>query len=381
MIAFVSDKVWFPENEYPVEGSIIVDEITGKIVDAGTNVKIPEGNVVKQYRDVYVTPGLIDCHTHMGLMGPGGDPIADFNEPFSPVSPQLRAVDATDYLCTDFQKAVEAGVTSVAVLPGCYCVVGGQACAMWTWGNTYSDRIISESIGMKCALGIRPRMAADASNISPKTKMAIIAMLRESLNRGCEYRKNLSHSYRNLADEAWESVLSGKTPLRVHAHRATEIEKAIKIADEYGIRLVIEHGSEALMLKDEFLKKNIPIVVTNTYFRAPQTREETHITAQLPGDLIKAGLTVAISTNYPEITILSLIQLAGLCMKYGISYKQAMDSITINPAEIMGIQTITGSIETGKSADIVFWNKDPFTWDAKAIGVMIRGRFAPGREL
>jgi len=381
MLAFVSNKVWFPKNEYPVSGSVIVDEITGKIIDAGTNVKIPADAVVKQLGDIYITPGLIDCHTHMGLTGPGGDPVTDFNEPFDPVSPQLRAVDATDYLCADFERAVEGGVTSVAILPGCYCVVGGQACAMWTWGRTYSDRIISENIGMKCAMGIRPRMAADASNISPKTKMAVTAMLRESLNRGCKYRENPSPPYRNLADEAWESVLSGKTPLRVHAHRATEIEKAIKIADEYGIRLVIEHGSESLKLKDELLQRNIPIVVTNTYFRVPQTREETQITPQLPSEMIKAGLTVAISTNYPEITILSLVQLAGLCIKHGISYRQAMDSITVNPAKIMGIQEITGSIEAGKSADLVFWDKDPFEWDAKAVGVMIRGRFAPGREL
>lgn len=380
MLAFVSNKIWFPQNEDPVKGSVVVNDVTGKIVDAGANVKIPAGAIIKKLEDVYVTPGFIDCHTHMGLIGPGGDPITDFNEPFNPVSPQLRAIDATDYLCTDFEKAVEGGVTSVAVLPGCYCVVGGQACAMWTWGATYSDRIICENIGMKCAMGIRPRMAADAANSSPKTKMAIIALLRESLNRGCAYKKE-PPSYRNLADEAWESILTKETPLRVHAYRATDIANAIRLADEYDIRLVLEHGSEALKLKNEIIERNIPIVITNTYFRVPQTREETQITSLLPSKMIKAGLTVAISTNYPEITILSLSQLAGLCLKHGTSYKQAMDSITINPARIMGIQTITGSLEAGKFADIVFWNKDPLVWDAKAIGVMIRGKFVPGKEL
>jgi imidazolonepropionase-like amidohydrolase len=230
---------------------------------------------------------------------------------------------------------------------------------------------------MKCAMGIRPRMAADVANTSPKTKMAIPAMIRESILRAQRAMSTLK-THRDMACEGWLPVLSGNTPLRVHAYRASEMASAIDLADHFRLKLVFEHGSEAIALKDELVQRNIPIVCTNTFYHSPGTREETAVTPKLPAQMMQAGIRVALSTNFPEVAIGTLTQYAGQCLKYGITWKQAIDSITRIPAEIMGLYDETGSIKGGKRADLCIWNGDPLNWRSNIVAVMINGLFIPG---
>jgi imidazolonepropionase-like amidohydrolase len=276
-----------------------------------------------------------------------------------------------------FSDAANSGLSMVAVLPGPYGVVGGQVGAMLTWSPEPDGRILKENIGMKCAMGIRPRMAADAANTSPKTKMAILALIRESILRAQRAIPTLE-TRRDLACEGWAPVINGKAPLRVHAYRASEMASAIDLGDHFGLQLVFEHGAEAIAIKDALVQRDIPVVCTNTFYHVPSTREETAITPDLPAQMIQAGIKVALSTNFPEVAIGALTQYAGQCLKYGITWKQAIDSITRIPAEVMGLDHETGSIKSGKRADLSIWDGNPLDWRSNNVAIMIGGVLAPG---
>jgi imidazolonepropionase-like amidohydrolase len=377
MLALHSNHVLLHEEPFPVPATILICPEDGRIVDLGRDISVPAGVPWKDLEDAYILPGLIDCHTHIGMDGPGGDPVTDRNEPYALNAPQLRAVDAIDFLHVGFSVAAKAGITMVAVLPGSYSVVCGQVGAMVTYSFDRTGYIFKENIGMKCAMGIHPRMAADAANTSPKTKMAILAMIRESILHAQRAIPNLK-THRDIASEGWWPVLNGNLPLRVHVYRACEMASVIDLADHFKLKLVFEHGAEAIALKDELIQRDIPVVCTNTFYHVPSTREETAVTPDLPARMMQAGIRVALSTNFPEVAIGTLTQYAGQCLKYGVTWKQAIDSITRIPAEIMGIYDETGSIKSGKRADISIWNGDPLNWQSNPIAVMINGIFVPG---
>ncbi|MGM9974229.1 MAG: hypothetical protein ACI33K_09320, partial [Clostridiaceae bacterium] len=266
IISIISDHVWIDGTYKPA--TISVDRESGRIIQVinGHTELSDSGSEVLLCKDTYILPGIIDCHTHTSMGGPGGDMNDDVNDPNHFVTPFFRAIDATDIFSEDYYDAEKAGINMVCVLPGSRSVVGGQAGVVLTGGNDPFSRIISENVGMKVALGARPLMYARATSKSPQTKMAVYQMLKESYLEANSFSKK-QEAQRDLGFEGWSTVMEGKAPLRVHCHRADDILKAIKFADEQGLKLVIEHGTEALEVSDEIIKRDIPVVCTNTIYR------------------------------------------------------------------------------------------------------------------
>lgn len=409
-----SEHVWLEDCWEPAV--IVVDTDTGRICEVlRGSASVPCGcNGSRRFgeelllKQTYILPGLIDCHTHAGMAGPGGDRLEDLNDPFHFDTPFFRAVDAADLFSGCFSNAEKAGITTVCVLPGSGCAVGGQAGVITTGSSDPFGRILRENAGMKVALGTQPRKCADLAKVSPQTKMALFAMIRESylrakqasLREGLErnstkgLEKNVAEELRrypardleryparDLALEGWKPVIEGRAPLRAHCHREDDIAKLLLFTKEEGIRLVLEHGSNALFLADELIDGDIPVVCTNTLLRVPQLREEEAISPELPAKLLKRGIRVALSTNFPEAAWDSLIAQAVHCLRNGVPLRTVIESITLVPAQILGIDGETGCITPGKWADLSFWSGDIGSFETKPLGVMTHGELRTEEEL
>ncbi len=373
-VALVSRRIAFPGLEGPGEGAILIDGGSGKILEAGPGVSIPSSATVHDLGDQLVTPGLIDCHSHVGLIESGGGEAGDdANEGAGQLMPGLRALDGVNHLDRVFPLAIEGGVTAVGILPGPANVVGGAGCALWTGGESLEERIIERHVGMKCALGEAPRKAEAPS--SPQTKMAVMALLRQSIADARAHREPKSDERRDLGAEGWNPVFEGRVPIRIHAHRASEIALALALAREFGLALVIEHGTEAVTMAEELVRDRVP-VVCNPFFKSPASREELGIDPHQPARLARAGVLVAVSANHPELPLSSLAHLACLARQHGLSWREALESVTSRPAEILRIADRTGALARGLRADLAIWRQDPLEGFARPSAVWVNGRVA-----
>ena len=174
-------------------GQIIIEE--GKIKSVGKNLKIPEDAQVIDASGLMVTPGFIDGHCHIGMWEEGiGFEGEDGNEDTEPITPQLRAIDAINPMDQGFQDAIEGGVTTAVTGPGSANVIGGTFLAMKTHGRRVDDMVIKNPVAMKIAFGENPKRVYDEQHKSPVTRMAIAALLRETLFEAKQYKEDLDVS-------------------------------------------------------------------------------------------------------------------------------------------------------------------------------------------
>lgn len=316
-----------------------------------------------------VTPGLIDAHSHIGMWEDGlnfeGD---DGNEDTDPCTPQLRAIDAINPMDRSFSEALAAGITTVITGPGSANPIGGQLAAIKTYGKRIDDMIVKSPAAIKIAFGENPKSTYNDKSQTPITRMATASIIRENLQKARDYLNDLEEYNKNpdeeekpeydIKSESLIPVLKGDIPLHAHAHRADDIFTAIRIAKEFGAKLVLVHCTEGHMIADELKSDGYPILLGPilTDRSKPELRNQSETT---PGALSKLGLCTAIITDHPETPEKYLTLCAAMAVKHGMNRYEAMRAITINPAKICGIDTQVGSIEAGKDADIVIWNGDP----------------------
>lgn len=350
-------------------GSILLN-YQGKIEAVGI-IDLPENCEIIDAKGKYVLPGFVDAHTHLGIyeeIYPEGD---DTNEMSEPVTPQLRAVDGINIHDIGFNDALKGGVTTVMIAPGSANVVGGTVCIMKTAGKSFNSRLLKDSAGMKVAFGENPKDVYGSDKKMPYTRMGIAALLRETLVDGQNYSKD-KEAERDLGKDEISRVLRNKMPLRAHAHRADDILTALRIAQEFNLKIIIEHGTEAHLTIDELKERDVPVCMGPLLIsRAKVELKEKSF--KNPGLLQRKGIKVALITDHPETPIDYAILNAILSVKEGMDPKEALKALTINPAEIMGIDNRTGSITPGKDGDIVIWSGDPLNIMSKVDLVMIEG--------
>lgn len=351
------------------------------------DVAIKDGKIAKIGKDLtgddiidgkghFLLPGFIDAHTHLGMWEDSiGFEGSDGNEMTNPITPQLRAIDAINPMDRTFDDARSGGVTSVATGPGSANVMGGSFAAIKTAGNRIDDMIIKDPIAMKIAFGENPKRVYNEQKKSPTTRMAVAAELREFLFQAKNYmekREKDSDQGVDLKYEALIPVFKKEIPLKAHAHRADDIFTAIRIAREFNLDITLEHVTEGHLIVDELVKENLACIVGPSF--GARTKFElinkSFITAV---KLQQAGLKVAIMTDHPVIPLENLNLCAQFCVKEGMDHYEALKAITINPAEIVGIDQRVGSIKAGKDADLVLWDGDPLQVDSRVIFTMIDG--------
>ncbi len=372
---------------YTCEGKIIPNgflRTTGeKIASLGAMEDyMPDGGETIDCTGRTVFPGFIDAHCHIGMwedsLGFEGD---DGNESTNPVTASLRAIDAVNPMDRCFTEAVAGGVTTVLTGPGSANPIGGMWSALKTCGSWVDNMAFVPEIGMKFALGENPKTVYNSKNQTPCTRMATASIIRETLYKAQRYGQELEKARTdktaskpefNMGYEALLPVLNREKKAFFHCHRADDILTALRITKEFSLDTVFVHCTEGYLitsiLKQEHAKIITGPIITDR--SKPELRNQTPANA---GILSKAGLTPAVCTDHPVIPIQYLPLSAGICVKEGLDYDEAILALTRYPAEICGIADRVGSLKEGKDADLCVYSDDPLSVYAKPELVMIDG--------
>lgn len=344
-------------------GQILLDG--DKIAAVGKTVKAPKGASVIDAGGRLVTPGCVEAHCHIGLDNEGmGWEGHDYNEIVDPVTPQLRAIDSINPINEAFPNALRGGVTTAVTGPGSANVIGGTFAAIKLWGKRVDNMIVKSPCAMKCAFGENPkRCYGQGTKKSPMTRMAVAALLRETLFKTQRYMQDKEEGKSPAFDmklEAMIPVLKGEIPLKAHAHRADDILTSIRIANEFGVKITLDHCTDGALIADELAKEGKPAFVGPTLGGKSKIELENK-SFDTPRVLHEAGVPIAIITDAPVIPLQYLPMCAGLAAKAGLPMEAAWHAITIDSATLTGIGDRVGSLEKGKDADVVIWDSDPLT--------------------
>lgn len=382
MIAIKNARVFTMEDETGVleNGTVLIKG--SEICSVGRDLEIPASAKQIDARGNMLFPGFIESHCHMGITeekkGREGD---DCNESVNPLTPYLRAIDAVNPMDAAFHNAVAAGITSAMIGPGSSNVVGGQFAFVKTHGRCIDDMVRLAPAAIKVAFGENPKMNYGMSEKSPYTRMAIASMLREELMTAGNYVAK--HPIRprvgqeeNVSDEfrygCYRDVFSGKIPLKVHAHRADDILTAIRIAEEFGLDITIDHCSEGHLIAPQLARAGFPAIV-GPDLACRNKIEVQNMAFKTAGELERAGVTVAITTDHPVTLIQSLPLCCALAVKEGLSMEEGLKALTISAARICRMDHKVGSITEGKLADLVLFKGHPFETFSKVLFTMIDG--------
>lgn len=357
----------------------------GKITAVGPMSALPVGadGPVIDAAGGHIVPGFVDAHCHLGMFGNGlGFEADDGNESTDPCTPHLRAIDAVNPLDRYFQEAREGGVTTVLTGPGSANPIAGQFAALKTDGRWVDEMILRAPVSMKFALGENPKSVYNERKETPVTRMATAAIIRENLSKALEYMDKQSKAENDpdmdMPDfdaklEALVGVLRGELPVHCHAHRADDIATAVRICREFGLRLVVVHGTEGHLISELLARENIP-VITGPCLTDRCKPELMNQTIENPALLSRAGVKVAICTDHPETPIQYLPLCAAIAVRAGMDEEEALAAITINPAVIAGLEKRVGSLAVGKDADVVVTSRHPLDWKSRVEAVFIGGK-------
>ncbi|WP_458115474.1 amidohydrolase [Arthrobacter sp. D2-10] len=369
--AFINAHVVPIEGE-PFDGTVVMED--GKISALGADVAAPEGADVVDAAGRWLLPGFVDAHVHLGTHEEGegwaGD---DTNEMTDPVTAGVRALDAVNPFDPGFDDALAGGVTAVNINPGSGNPIGGLAVAIHTHGRYIEEMVLRSPSGLKSALGENPKRVYGEKKQTPSTRLGTAMVIRKAFMDAQNYMGKADENARDPKLEALAMVLRREIPWRQHAHRADDIATALRIADEFGYDLVLDHGTEAHLLADVLAERGVPVLIGPLFTTKSKVELRGRSIAN-PGKLAKAGVEISIITDHPVIPINFLVHQATLSVKEGLDPVTALRSITINPAKVLGLAERIGSLEPGKDADIVLWSGDPLDVMQRALTVWIGGK-------
>lgn len=349
----------------------------GRITEIGEHL---QGEDVVDASGCYVTPGLIEAHSHIGMYEEGiqweGDDICE-NEP---VTPEMRAIDAFFPGDRAFDDALTGGVTTMCTGFGSGGVVAGTAVIVENNGSLVADEmVLVPDAAMKCAFGENPRDFGRKGK-QPNTRASVAFLLRECLQKARDYKADKAaaaekgdHFATDLGMEAMVRVIDGEIPIKAHCHRSDDICTVIRICREFGVKATLDHCTDGHLIAEHVAKSGYPAIVGPSFGSRSkyELRNQSFDTAAV---LVAAGVKVAITTDHNVTPQESLNWLAAMCMRNGLSEADAIRCITCNPADILGIAERKGRLKEGLDADIVLWDRHPLDLQAKPRLVYVRGR-------
>ena len=372
-------------------GSILVED--GRITAVGTaaSVRIPKDAQVFDAKGMTVYPGLFDAETNLGLIEVGSDENSnDLVEVSDEIQPHMRVVDAFRAETVRIPVNRINGVTTAIVAPAAQDSVAGQDALIQLYGKDRNQMILSPDIALAMNFegDVRRRGHNLATSKFPSTRMGLATQLRQTFldtqnymaeqaagskpdHKGAPPKKDLKY-------EALIPYLRGEKPVVFGAYESYEVEVAMSIAKEFHLKVILNHVSHAQDILDTIASYHVPVIV-NSIYDAPQANERYDAVFSLPAELQKRGVKIALSSisQGPVGDSRNLPYAAGYAVAFGLPYDEAMKAITLNPAEMFGVGDKFGSLDTGKTANIVIANGDPLDVRTLVQQVFINGIAIP----
>ncbi|MHB1177805.1 MAG: amidohydrolase family protein [Daejeonella sp.] len=366
------------ETVYTVSGSPIRNGVVlvkdGKIENVGAGISIPAG--YKIFETKVLTPGLVDARTLVGVSGSLNIPTdQDQLDKTSPIQPDLRAIDAYNPEENLVKIVRNYGITTIHTGHGVGALVSGQTMIAKTKPGT-AETVVIQPLSM-LAMTLGPSVSSNFT--SPGTKAKQMAMIRTEFIKAQGYQKKPSDKDStkvpgvDLKMDVLVKLLKGEIKALVTANSSTDIMNAIRLAKEFNLKLVINGAAEAYRLVPEIKAAKAEIVLHATMAR--NGGDMVNMNRESASILTAAGIPVSIESGYEAYVPKTRIILfeAGQAMVHGLSFDDALKTITLNPARLLGIENRVGSIEKGKDADLVLYNGDPFEYLTKVCVVIIDG--------
>ncbi|HEX2091018.1 MAG TPA: amidohydrolase family protein [Longimicrobiaceae bacterium] len=365
------------ETVYTMAGAPIRDGVVlirgGRIERVGpaSQVPVPAGYRVLTAR--VVTPGLVDAHSVVGLAGLLGQPHdQDQLDRTDAIQPELRAVDA--YNASDELVAWLRGhgVTTVHTGHGPGALASGQTMVVKTRGDDVGEALVDSATMVAFTLG--PSVASNYR--TPGTRARGVAMLRNEFLKAREYerKRRAGGQAPDLRMEALLDVLERRRPALVTAQRTTEILAALRLAREFGFKLVLDGAAEAYRVTDEIRRADVPVILHPTMVRTSgETENATLETAKILRD---AGIVVALQSGFEGYVPKTRVVLfeAAVAAANGLGVENALRTVTIDAARVIGMERRVGSLEPGKDGDLALFDGDPFEYTTHVCAVVIEGQ-------
>ena len=359
----------------------------GRIVAVGQAVDAPGDATVIDGQGKWVTPGIVDDHSHLGVYpAPGGDALSDGNEATNPVTAHVWAEHSVWPQDAQFPRNLAGGVTTLQVLPGSANLIGGRSVVLKVVPSrtVQGMKFPGAKYGLKMACGENPKRVY--ASRGPSTRMGNVAGYRNAWIGAEAYRRRWDRynanptgdpPQRNLNDETLAEVLRGNIYVHNHCYRADEMAQMIDIAREFGYSIrSFHHGVEAYKIADLLARDSISASIW-----ADWGAFKMEALDGVKGNLAlvhRAGARAIVHSDDPSGSQ-RLNQeaakgiAAGRALGIEIPQEEAIKWLTINPAWALGLQDRIGSLEAGKNADVVLWSHNPFSVYARAEKVWIDG--------
>jgi imidazolonepropionase-like amidohydrolase len=357
----------------------------GKIVRVGKDFPVDPG--VRLLQAESVIPGLVDMHSHAGVFTlPLVPETMDGNETTNPVTPELRALDGLNFSDPDLLAGLAGGVTTIVIRPGSANVVGGMSTAIKLKHAPPEELVLKEPCDLKMTIEYNPVGFYGKKGRSPSTLMTVYHLARQAFIQAQEYElawkdyekrrsagEDIVAPRRDLGKENLLLALRREIPVHVHVCTAAEIMSAVRLADEFNLKLSLAHAPYAYLIVDELALRpgihyNVGPTTLITYYQ--DGLKLKNVAAILAG----AGLPVSLEADTVGRWQANLLYFASVCVRYGMSPVDALKAVTIRGAEGVGLEGRIGSLEAGKDADLVLLNGDPFELTTSVEATVVDGR-------
>jgi imidazolonepropionase-like amidohydrolase len=390
-----------------IENGVLLME-NGKITAAGpaSSVKVPSGATIVDAKGMTVYPGLIDSETNLGLTEVASDQVNnDLVETSEEIFPQMHVYDAfhaeTEHIPIDRFN----GITNAVVAPRGADTMPGQDSFIQLAGRDRDQMILTRDIALAMNFGEAPKRGGRGEGAGggryPSTRMGEISQLHQALIDAQEYMKaradaankpaadtttdaapsgrsgrgGAPSSKFDLKNEALIPYLKGEKPVIIGVEEGHDVEAIMELAQEFHLKIVLSRVTHSQGVLDKIASYHVPVIIGPIY-ELPEAGERYDAVYSLPAELQKRGVKIALA-SYSNEFIRNLPYAAGYAVAYGLPYDEALKSITLNPAEIFGVADKLGSLDAGKTANVVIANGDPLDVRTSVKQVYIDGIAIP----
>ncbi|MGI6367037.1 MAG: amidohydrolase family protein [Anaerolineae bacterium] len=356
--------------------SVLEDAAIAWEGQALTGVGTAQADVVAEYP--VITPAFVDPHCHIGLFR-SGEPSAE-SEGNEHMDPMLAHADVLDSIQMDdesFQESIEAGVLYSCVLAGSGNIIGGDTAVIRNYGANTNAALIRRA-GIKAAFGFNPMHVRDWKGVRPSTRMGAAAILRAKLH---DVRQKMAREEASEEPALWTAeetilrkVLRRELKLRVHVHKEDDVATVLRFVDEFNLDITVEHTADVHTeaVYAELRDRGISVVY-GPMDNLPSKIELKHESWRNIEALIASGVHFGMMTDHPVLFQRNLLLPLRWFLRAGLNKQQALEIITRQNAELVGVDDLVGTLEAGKWASFICWNGDPFSLESYPVAVYAEG--------